>query len=226
MHRCRHQHQRLLGVHVQCDKVCPEAGIPLKNQAMGLLRKECILPCISATWQPSSPRNWQLSVWTVLAPVSSTWLTLFPFALTRPFCCTARGRLLVSRAHSHVITCDQPYSLEEMQTGSFEQPWFTGFAVLRAVVIFCDITPYSPFKVNLRFGGSYRLRLQGRMRPARYLHESTRLATSFHAVILLGLFDPEDGDYTLLRNVGWLSKDYTALYNSGKTYRRLFSMQI
>jgi hypothetical protein len=41
-----------------------------------------------------------------------------------------------------------------------------GFEVLTAVVIkstiFWDIRPCSPLKVNRRFGGKYRLRLQGR----------------------------------------------------------------
>jgi hypothetical protein len=41
-----------------------------------------------------------------------------------------------------------------------------GFEVLTAVVaksnIFWDITPCSPLKVNQRFGGTYRLYLQGR----------------------------------------------------------------
>jgi hypothetical protein len=38
------------------------------------------------------------------------------------------------------------------------------------------------------------------------------LATCFHAGILLGLFDPEDGGDMFLRNVGLFSTDYTALY--------------
>jgi hypothetical protein len=41
-----------------------------------------------------------------------------------------------------------------------------GFEVITAVVmkstIFCDITPCSPLKVNRRFGGTYRLHLQGK----------------------------------------------------------------
>jgi hypothetical protein len=41
-----------------------------------------------------------------------------------------------------------------------------GFQVLTALVvkstIFWDTTPYSPFSVNRRFGGTYRLHLQGR----------------------------------------------------------------
>jgi hypothetical protein len=39
------------------------------------------------------------------------------------------------------------------------------------------------------------------------------LATCFHAGFLLGLFfDPDDGSDMFLRNVGWLSTDYAALY--------------
>jgi hypothetical protein len=39
-----------------------------------------------------------------------------------------------------------------------------------------------------------------------------RLDTGFHAGILLGLFDPEDGGDMFLRNFGWLLMDYIALY--------------
>jgi hypothetical protein len=38
------------------------------------------------------------------------------------------------------------------------------------------------------------------------------LVTCFHAGILLGLFNPEDGGDIFLRNVGLLSTDYTAVY--------------
>jgi hypothetical protein len=38
------------------------------------------------------------------------------------------------------------------------------------------------------------------------------LATCFHAGILLVLLPPEDGGDMFLRNAGWLSTDYTALY--------------
>jgi hypothetical protein len=45
--------------------------------------------------------------------------------------------------------------------------------------------------------------------------------TCFHAGFLLNLFfDPEDGGYMFLRNVGWHSADYMALYP-----RRLYSSQ-
>jgi hypothetical protein len=47
---------------------------------------------------------------------------------------------------------------------------YVGFEVLTAV--FWDIIPRSLLKVNRRFGGAYRLHLQGRIRRARYQHES------------------------------------------------------
>jgi hypothetical protein len=55
---------------------------------------------------------------------------------------------------------------------------YVGFEVLTALAvkstIFCDITPYSPLKVNRRFGGACRLQLQGRrISRARNLRESS-----------------------------------------------------
>jgi hypothetical protein len=46
--------------------------------------------------------------------------------------------------------------------------------------------------MNRRFGKTYHLHHQRRLNRAKYQRES-RLATCFHAGILLGLFDPEDG---------------------------------
>jgi hypothetical protein len=76
--------------------------------------------------------------------------------------------------------------------------------------IFWDITPYSPLKVNRRFGGTCCLHLQSR----RISRGSLQLTTCFHAGFLLVLFDPEDGGFMFLRNVRWFSTDYTALYRS------------
>jgi hypothetical protein len=74
--------------------------------------------------------------------------------------------------------------------------------------IFWDITPCSPLKGNRRFGGTC-LHLQGRI----ISRSAALLATCFHAGPLLGLFfDPEDGDDMFLRNVCWISTDYTASY--------------
>jgi hypothetical protein len=86
------------------------------------------------------------------------------------------------------------------------------FWVLTAVImkstIFWDITLCSPLKVNRRFGGIYRLHLQGRISRARNQRENRWQAepTCFHAGFLLGLFfDPQDEVDVFPRNVGWLS---------------------
>jgi hypothetical protein len=84
-----------------------------------------------------------------------------------------------------------------------------GSEVLTAV--FWDITPCtsSVLEANWYFGGTYRLHLQG-WRISRAM-----FASCFHGGFLLGLFSgsEHDGDI-FLRNVGWLSSDYTALYPS------------
>jgi hypothetical protein len=43
-------------------------------------------------------------------------VTLSPFALMSPFYCTAHSRLLVSHAHSYMITYERPYSLTAHRT--------------------------------------------------------------------------------------------------------------
>jgi hypothetical protein len=48
--------------------------------------------------------------------------------------------------------------------------------------VFWDITPCSPLKVNRRFGGTFRLNLQGRISRAKYQRKSTLLATCFSLV--------------------------------------------
>jgi hypothetical protein len=71
--------------------------------------------------------------------------------------------------------------------------------------VFWDITSCSLPKVNWRFGGICRLHLQGpRISRARKHVESS-------ACFLLG-FDTECGGDMFLRNISWLSSDYTALY--------------
>jgi hypothetical protein len=68
---------------------------------------------------------------------------------------------------------------------------------------------HSPLKVNRRFGGIYRLHIQCR----RISRARNELTDCFHAGFLLGLlFDREDGCDIFLRNVGWLSTDYTTSY--------------
>jgi hypothetical protein len=57
-------------------------------------------------------------------------------------------------------------------------------------LVFWDITPHSPLKVDQRFGGTRRL------------HQSS-VCYLFHDGVLVGLFfDREDGGDVLLRNVG------------------------
>jgi hypothetical protein len=73
---------------------------------------------------------------------------------------------------------------------------YVQFEVFTAVVMksstFWDITPYSPLKVNRRFGRIYRLHLQGIIiSQARDLCEAICL-----------FFDREDGGDMFLRNVG------------------------
>jgi hypothetical protein len=64
--------------------------------------------------------------------------------------------------------------------------------------IFCDITPYSPLKINKRAS------------PVRYV---------LHAGSWLGsFFDPEDEDDMFLRNAGWFSADYMALYPRSQNF--------
>jgi hypothetical protein len=66
------------------------------------------------------------------------------------------------------------------------------------IIIFWEMTPCGSYK-NRRFGGSYRLHLQG----AWVFYESVpiqELTTSL--CNLLALVHPEDGGDTILRNVG------------------------
>jgi hypothetical protein len=75
-----------------------------------------------------------------------------------------------------------------------------------------DIALCSPLIVNRRFRGTCLLHLHGRrISQAKNQHEVC--SKQLHAGFLLGLFfDPENGGDVFLRNVGWLSKGYTAFY--------------
>jgi hypothetical protein len=103
--------------------------------------------------------------------------------------------------------------------GVHKQLVSVGFQVLTAVVmkssIFWDITPYSPLKVNRRFGVTGCLHLQGRRINQAINQREADFSVYYllHAGFLLGLFfDPEyEGDIFLL-NVGSLSTDCMALY--------------
>jgi hypothetical protein len=94
----------------------------------------------------------------------------------------------------------------------------TGFAFNHfwRIIILWDKTLCSPLKVNWRLGGKYRLHLQGRrINEARKIVKAHDLLTTFfRPCFFLGLFlDPNDGSEMFLRNVAWLSTDYTAFYS-------------
>jgi hypothetical protein len=66
---------------------------------------------------------------------------------------------------------------------------------------------FTEFKQDLRFSQRWSWRVLSSGIQCKVL------STCFHSGFLLGLFfDPEDGGDMFHRNVGWLSKDYTALY--------------
>jgi hypothetical protein len=95
---------------------------------------------------------------------------------------------------------------------------YLGFEVPTAVVgkisVLRDITPSTPLEVDRHFGAT-----------CRFHHEGRRICSAcyqIHYSFFLGLFfDTEDGGDLFLRNVGWLSTDYTALFprreNSSRT---------
>jgi hypothetical protein len=77
--------------------------------------------------------------------------------------------------------------------------------------IFCDITTCSPIKVNRHFTW---LHLQGwKVCQAKYQHEAGIKQRLLHSGVFLRLlFYPDDAGHIFLRNIGWISPDYTALY--------------
>jgi hypothetical protein len=72
--------------------------------------------------------------------------------------------------------------------------------------IFWDITLCSPLKVIQRFGATYRFHLQFGISRAVICVKAGGKSRG----ILFDLFDAEGRCYLFLRNVGWLSADYTA----------------
>jgi hypothetical protein len=100
--------------------------------------------------------------------------------------------IIRSAAHSGNIPCSYKYEGRHTDLHAFpsvkntrvdttfrDQRSYFGFEVLTAVVmkttLFWDITPCSSFKFNRRFGGTYRLHLQGRrISRARNQHEGDR----------------------------------------------------
>jgi hypothetical protein len=76
----------------------------------------------------------------------------------------------------------------------------TAGSILRTITVFWDITPCSSLKVNRRFGGTNRLRVQGR----RIIRARNQRKSRWQA--------EQDGGDVFLRNVSRLSTDYTTLY--------------
>jgi hypothetical protein len=74
--------------------------------------------------------------------------------------------------------------------------------------VFWDVGPCRSC-ANRRFGGTYCLHLQGRKIRERGTSLSRSAATYSHWFLARGLFYPEDGGNTFLRNVG-SHKIYTA----------------
>jgi hypothetical protein len=66
-------------------------------------------------------------------------------------------------------------------------------------MVFWGMTPCSPLSFNRRFGGTYRLHIQGRRnrfsKPASNQSAACHLLTRWFAELF---FDPEDGDDTFL----------------------------
>jgi hypothetical protein len=76
---------------------------------------------------------------------------------------------------------------------------------LKISTIFWDITPCSPLKFNWRFGGPYRLHLPGKY---KLIKKPGWKQVANRALLW---------DDIILRNVSWLSTDYTALYPRNNT---------
>jgi hypothetical protein len=101
-------------------------------------------------------------------------------------------------------------------------------AVVRKISVFYDIMSCSPLKVKRHFGGKRRLHFQGRSCPTSclavppppcfyinpiFLEAYCTAYYMLHSGFFVSVFfDPEDGSDIFLRNVGWLSTDYTTSY--------------
>jgi hypothetical protein len=81
--------------------------------------------------------------------------------------------------------------------------------------IFWDIMPCSQWQLKLSVERTWSLQLQGwRISPER----NTIAYYLRHADFLLGLFyDREDGGDMFLRNIDWISKDFSSLYTRRQT---------
>jgi hypothetical protein len=88
------------------------------------------------------------------------------------------------------------------------------FEVLTAVAmkspIYYAITLCCPLKINQRFGRAC-LHVQGQAKQEASVKKVPSRAMVHVPFFFSLFFDSYDGGYIILRNVGWLSADYTAL---------------
>jgi hypothetical protein len=80
-------------------------------------------------------------------------------------------------------------------------------AVVMKSVILWDMTPCSLSSFNRRFGGIYRLHLQGRRNKFSKTQQESRWQACWTY-----FYDPEDGGDMFFRKVGWNSTNYTTSY--------------
>jgi hypothetical protein len=76
---------------------------------------------------------------------------------------SAQWRNLETTTSNHRLTIDRDKNL--LKFTSVTKKFYLEFVLLAVVLnssVFCDITPYSPLKVNRCFGRDYRLHFQGR----------------------------------------------------------------
>jgi hypothetical protein len=87
----------------------------------------------------------------------------------------------------------------------------------------CRVSSSGMWRRVVRFGGTYRLHLQGRRNKfsKKHLPPACLLVSCW-----INFFDPDDGGNMLLRNVGWHSTDYTAAYLRRWYSSELFWFQI
>jgi hypothetical protein len=93
----------------------------------------------------------------------------------------------------------------------------TGFEVLSSVVMNSTVRWKSTLRRNTSLPSS-----RSKNKPSKKPTWKLCLQNSFHAAFIFDfLFDSDDGSPTFLRNVDWLSTDYTALYPKTENSPRL-----
>jgi hypothetical protein len=86
-----------------------------------------------------------------------------------------------------------------------------GSHIIKSYIIWHSATS-SPLNISRRFIGKYCFYLKiGIIRKGRNHHKAFSKETS-HCFYFVSVPDPENGADIFLRNVGWLSTDYKAMY--------------